>query len=85
MKSNGISILYKNSFVVHHLLSVFNIVMFLYRNYICLLMTMRAIVIAQFYCQISIFRLVKNQRLLHRLSQTSIYVIDFSIDTMKMK
>ena len=71
MESNGISILYKNSFVVHHLLSVFNIVMFLYRNYICLLMTMRAIVIAQFYCQISIFWIIKNQRSFHRASQTN--------------
>ena len=38
---------------------VFNIVMFLYRNDICFLMIMCTIVIAQFYCQISIFRLVK--------------------------
>ena len=60
MNSNGITILYKNSFVILHFFGVFNIVMFLYRNNICFLMIMCAIVIAQFYCQISIFRLIKN-------------------------
>ena len=68
MNRNGITIFYKYSFVIFHFFCVFNIVMFLFRNDIRVLMTMCAIVIAQFYCQISIFRFVKNQSLLHRPS-----------------
>ena len=40
MNSNGISILYKNNFVILLFFGVFNIVMFLYRNGICYLMIM---------------------------------------------
>ena len=70
MKNNGIMILYKNSFVIPHFFCVFNIVVFLCGNDIRFPMIMRTIVVAQFYCQISVFRLVKNHRLLHRCSQT---------------
>ena len=60
MNSNGITILYKYSFVTMHFFGVFNIVMLLFRNDICFPMIMCTIVIAQFYCQIGIFRLIKN-------------------------
>ena len=60
MNSNGIIILYKNSFVILHFFSVFNIVMFLYRNDICFLMIICTIVASISFGIYSTFTLFEN-------------------------
>ena len=82
MNDHPITIFYENRLVILLLSGIFNIILFLFRNRICLFL-MRSIVVAQALRQIRIFRLEIDQNPPHaghpKISFFTISIVFFRI------